>query len=406
MAVRAVPEVIGRLAGFATSIVFTTIVGLFAIPILVSTAGPATWAVIALAQSIALLWGVAVSFGWGTTGPAMVAGMEPGLRPQMYADSLVSRGYLFSMTLPAAMFVVYLVAHHDRLLTAMACIAYVLPFLGAAWFFVGDAQPRRLFLYDTLPQSLGVVAGLMGLIWTRSAFAFVLAVALFNAVSVGLSAFQIFQRAADRPHIHWNFQAAMGRLAGQRHGVITAATSSLYVNTPLIAVSAIVPGGLAVYAMGDKFFRYSLTALGPVIQVLQGWIPDPSPSTRDRRVRRTMLIAPLAGVAGGAAIAFLAPWAATLLSGGRIGLGHALSIPFGAVFFGVAISQMVGLACLIPLGRGNALVRSTLLGAVLGIPMIAVGAIIWGVVGVAWAVAASEVVVALFQLRVLALHFR
>ncbi|MDQ6733870.1 MAG: hypothetical protein M3Z35_07095, partial [Nitrospirota bacterium] len=406
MAVRAVPELIGRLAGFATSIAFTTVVGLFAIPILVNTAGAETWAVIALAQSIALLWGVAVSFGWGTTGPAMVAGMPPSDRPQMYMDSVVSRAYLFAMTLPLTMLVVSLVVHHDRMLTALACVAYVLPFLGGAWFFVGDAQPRRLFLFDTLPQSLGVVAGLIGLVLTRNMFVFVMALMVFNTWTVITTAFQISVRAPDRPLLDLRFKAAMLRLSGQRHGVITAATSSLYVNTPLIAVSAIIPGGLAVYAMGDKFFRYSLTALGPVIQVLQGWIPDPVRSTRDRRIRRTMRIAPLAGLVGGVAIAVFAPWAAALLSGGRIVLGYVLTVPFGTIFFGVAISQMVGLACLIPIGRGASLVKSTALGAFLGIPMILIGAFVWGVVGVAWAVAVSEVVVALYQLRILAIHFR
>jgi O-antigen/teichoic acid export membrane protein len=395
-----------RLGAFGVSVVVSTLVGLIAIPTVIALAGADVWGVLAVAQSIALLLGVLVSFGWGTTGPALVASLPAAERPQFFGDSLVSRLYLFGAALPLVAVVAFLTAGDNVLLTAFACVAYLMPFLGAAWFFVGDGQPLRLLLLDTVPVAVGTLVGLAALYATGEILAYLTCQFVFNVVSVAVSARRILRRTAVPVVLDLHLGRALRRLGGQRHGVITAATSSLYVNTPLIVLSALAPQGVPVYALADRFFKYGLTVLGPVVQVLQGSIPHPDPQIRDARVRATARFAPLGGliVAGAAAVAI--PPASRLFSFGEIAIDYHLSVPVALIFGGVATSQAIGLACLIPIGRGRSLATSTVLGALLGIPLILLGATQSGAVGVAWAVALSEIAVATYQLLVVAAALR
>jgi hypothetical protein len=384
----------------------STLVGLAAIPTIIATVGAGVWGVIALGQSLAFLLGVLVSFGWGTTGPATVAAMRPAERPQMFMDSFVSRSYLFIAALPFVAAIALLTASSEPGIVAMACVTYLVPFLGGAWYFVGEGAPRRLFLLDTVPIAAGTLIGLVALVVTRDVYAFLSCQLLLNGLAVALSVRAVVKGGQRTVVVDRHPGRAIRRLGGQRHGVITAATSSLYVNTPLLVLSITAPAGIPLYALADRFFKYGLTALGPVIQVLQGSIPDPDPVVRNARVRLTARFAPLAGVLVAGIAALLMPWAGRILSSGEIGIGFSMSIPMSIVFGGVAVSQAIGLACLIPIGQGRALVSSTVIGAIVGIPLILLGSVHAGAVGVAWAVAASEVVVASYQLVVVWRHLR
>ena len=396
---------IQRMGAFGTSVVLSTIVGLIAIPVVITHAGTALWGVIALGQSTALLFGVVVSFGWGTIGPAMVAGLPQADRPQMFVDSLVSRLYLFLGTAPLALVTVWLVAPVSPGVAMLACLAYLVPFLGASWYFVGDARPGRFLVFDTLPVMLGTVLGLVGLVLTGNVFVYLSVQLSMNILGALASAVLVRRRSEVVPRFDFSLRKAVRRLGGQRHGVVTAATSSLYVNTPVLVVSALIPGSLPLYVMAEKFFKYGLTAVGPAVQVLQGSIADPDRVRQDQRVRTAARYAPFSAAFCALVMALCIPWASSLLSGGSLRVGWDLSLPMGVVFGAVTVSQVVGLACLIPIGQGKALAVSTVLGAVVGVPLIVIGALTVGVSAVAWGVAISELAVAVYQLAVVRRYF-
>jgi hypothetical protein len=93
-------------------------------------------------------------------------------------------------------------------------VAYLLAYPGASWYFVGEARPRRLFLVDALPQLASTIVGIVVLVVTLDYTFLVTTQLLFNLGAV--------VRA-----VLW---------ASQRHGVITAATGSLFVNLPILVV--------------------------------------------------------------------------------------------------------------------------------------------------------------------------
>lgn len=400
MASKAAPALLRRFGGFATSLVFSTVVNLLAIPFVISTLGKETWGELALAQATAAIFGIAVAFGWGTVGAALVASLPERERPQMFLDSLVSRVYLFLLAAPVMFVVVLLMGKIDPPVAALASVAYILPFVGASWFFIGQAQPWKLFLFDVLPQGLGTVAGVVLIQFFPQPIIFVLSLLAFNLLAVVIGATGALSGAEHSVNVDLRIVPAMKRLRDQKYGVIAAGTGSLNSNLPMLAVGQVVSAALPQYALADKFFRFAVAGFGPVLQVIQGWIPEAGPARSSHRIRTVAKLAPVVGLLAGILLAVLSPLASPLFSAGVITIDYSLSIPFGLILAGVIVAQVVGLACLIPLGKGAALAKSTAIGAAFNVPMMFVLGILFGAPGVAWAVGLAELVVAGYQLMV------
>nr|WP_246256404.1 polysaccharide biosynthesis C-terminal domain-containing protein [Pseudarthrobacter oxydans] len=198
----------------------------------------------------------------------------------------------------------------------------------------------------------------------------------------------------------------MKRLGSQKHGVIAAGTGSLNSNLPLLAVNHVVAAALPQYALADKLFRFAVAGFGPVLQVIQGWIPEAGPRQSTHRITTVAKYVPIVGVAAGVLLAVLTPWASEVFSGGVISIDYSLSIPFGLILAGVIVAQVVGLACLIPLGQGAALAKSTAIGAAFNVPMMFLLGVLFGAPGVAWAVGLAELVVAGYQIMVVRTSLR
>lgn len=401
---RAIADALGRLAMFGLTLGLGSILGLVAIPIITGVVGSEAWAVQALVQALATLFGVAVAFGWGTTGPGMIAGASPATRPQLYADSLVTRTYLFLIVAPIMATVMVILQPSQAAFVATASVAYLLPYAGASWYFIGESKPLKLFMLDAAPQMLGTVLGLIVITGTSSLTLMVATQLSFNLAAVVLSAAVILR--GQRPAFRFALKTSLNRMADQRHGVITAATGALYVNLPLIAVRLLLPAHLDTYAFADRLFRFSAAAFSPVLQFIQGWIPEGGKKHVRHRIVRASQAAPALGIIGGGILALIGPAAAHVLISGPIGFDLSLSVPIGLCFAAIAVSQVVGLACLVAVGRARELARSTLIGALVGAPTIIIGALFAGVQGVAWAVALSELLVSVYQLLALRAYLK
>ncbi|MDP9888230.1 hypothetical protein J2X98_001817 [Pseudarthrobacter enclensis] len=309
----------------------------------------------------------------------------------------MSRAYLFIFTLPIMIVVMLLISPASVGVVIAGSVAYLLPFLGATWYFIGEARPLRLFLLDALPQMVGVMVGFLVLSVTGELAHFLIALAVLTAVGVFLSSAVILRGLPANTRVDLGLRPAMARLAPQRHGVITAGTTSLYVTLPLLAVSALAPAATPLYAMGDKLFRFGLVAFSPVLQVIQGWVPEGGPVTVAHRARRAAIIGPLFGLLGGAVITLATPTIAGMLSHGELRLTMAQALPFGLMFTVVACTQIIGLACLVAMNQSKALASSTVLGAIAGVPLILGAAYFLDAWIVAWAVVVSELVVLAYQ---------
>ncbi|MGN6403203.1 hypothetical protein [Sinomonas sp.] len=397
---------IRRLGGFGASLLFSTVVNLIGIPFVIVNLGAQVWAELSVALAAAAVFGIVVSFGWGTVGAAMTAATPRSERPLLFVNSLASRGYLFLFSVIPMILVMRFIAPSDPVATGAASFAYLLPFLGASWYFVGQSMPWRLFFFDVLPQGLGIIFGVIGTFLVREVWVYVASLVAFNLAAVLCSALVVIRYdslGSSKPSLA--FRASMARLAEQWHAVVAASTGTVNSSGPIIAVTLLGSPLLPVYALADKIFKYGVAGFGPVLQLIQGWIPEAGPSEVERRVRRVSSLAPWFGLLGGLVLALVMPWAAAFLSAGRLVVGLNLSVPFGIVFAGVLMAQVIGLACLIPIGLGHVLAKSTAFGAAINLLLFVVLGIWFGGLGIAWSVAAAEVVVAGYQLLALRRYF-
>jgi len=386
-----------RLLAFVLTTGLSSLAGVLAAPVIIAGAGEYDWGVQAAIQSAALLFGVVIAFGWGTTGAAEVASMPVEARPQWYADSLVSRIYLLCVAYPVMVTVMTLLNPDHFALVAVGSAAYTMSAVGASWYFVGQARPDRLLRLDALPQTIGILVSIGVMLLTGDLVLTVATQLVFNVSAVVMSAAVVLRDGGGPVRFDWSVRAAAVRLVDQRHAVTNSATTALYSSAPLLVLNIVAPTAMPLYAMGERLYRFALAAFVPVLQFTQGWIPERGPDELSSRIVRALRLTPLVSLAGAVCLFGFGPWAASVLSNGQIDFGFALAAPFAIVLLAVTVSQVLGLAVLVPLGRRRALAISPVIGALLGLPLLVAGAVLFSAPGVAWALAVSELAVMGYQ---------
>lgn len=388
----------GRLSGFTVSVIIVTLLGIVAIPLLTETVGKATWGTLVFIQTVAQFGGILVAFGWGAVGAATVAGIQEERRPAFFRRSLQARVGLYACVFPPLALLLIALTRGEVLISILGAAVYLLPYLGANWYFTGEGRPKRLLLFDTVPTVVGGVLGLVGVWITRELWVYLVFQGLGYLAAVSISALVV--RRSPQDYDFDDRTPLRTLLATQRHAVSATLVSSLYVTLPMIAVQIFLPKLLPMYAMANQLFKYASIALLPIQQFFQSWVPVDD-GGRPRRMRIATLSAVGIGVIAGALIAGLSPWVSTLLSVGQNPVPLSVSLPLGVAFVGIAIAAIVGYACLVSLGRVRALAVSTLIGAIVGAPLIILFAVLGSVPAVAWAVAISELCVAGYLLSML-----
>ena len=386
--------------------VVSGVVSLATVPFVVVYAGKDAWASVAVGQSLGSIIGIFTLLGWVQNGPTEVARTTPEIRGAYFARSAYVRSLSLVVTVPAICAASVLLGTTYVWLCALAALAMLVTNLGASWFFVGEGNPRGLFLFETLPRALGIVVATAALAWGASPVVYGVLTLAGSVCAVAASWADVFRRNRVTGFEAPTLREVGAIVWGQKHGIGTAVLSAVYQSVPLLIVQGLYAGATASFALADKIKQQAMTAYRPVSQVAQGWTPRGSASEVRRRVEKVAkLIVPVATVAA-VVSASAGPFAANLLSGGNIQVGWGMSAAFGIAFGMNIVSLTVGVACLVPIGREAAITAS----AALGLLTFCVSAVPLGILagggGIAWSVACGQTVVAVYQLVVLAAHLR
>ncbi|WP_136706718.1 polysaccharide biosynthesis C-terminal domain-containing protein [Agromyces sp. H66] len=391
--------------GYGLSVIVSGLVSIAVIPAVIIAAGETAWTTIAVSQAVAGFAFVIAAFGWGVTGPTDVAGRPVSARGRYFFDSVLSRVWLNAAVLIVAIPLAIALSRGDPWLAALTVTSGILVSLGSGWFYVGEKSPMRFLLLDSMPRVAGTVAGALVLVGTGDARWFAGLQLLGVIIAAVVSGADILRR-----HGGWAFTLSPVRAArnlrGQSAPVTMAATASLYVNVPVVIVQIFIPSATAVYALAERMVRLSLYATRPVVQVAQGYVPAPEIERLLTRARRVTLLALVLAVAGGLAFGLLSPWVSGLLSGGALVLPWALAAAMAVNLAALLASQLTGFACLTALGLAKVLARSTIVGAIVGTALMIPLTLWFGVVGLAWGLAISEIAVLGVQLFALRTVFR
>lgn len=367
-------EVVRRSALFAISILASTIVGIFSIPLLVSAVGAQGWGHLAVMQSVCQFFAVIVAFGWGATGPSMVSAVPTDARKHLYTESLAFRGALALLAAPIAFALCLALTGEGPLVVALAVVSYVVPGLSAAWYLIGTNRPIPLFLFDALPAILGQIAGLLAVLAVPDLTSYLTWTAVFGIVGVVASAVFVLTRA-DGPlrsavRVRWSEIARV-----QAAGVTSTISASIWSAAPIVLVQTLAPAAVPVYAMVDRLMKYGILALAPVLQAVQSWVPEKGRAEVPHRSSVAVRIGWGIGALGGLGLAALSTPVSQLLTLGEATVPWGIAAVAGAAFLFEAVAQVTGLAVLVPLGGSRQLAVSSIATAVLGVPLIAL--LVW-----------------------------
>jgi O-antigen/teichoic acid export membrane protein len=372
-----------KLVGFGASMALLALASLILIPVMIRSSGEAGWGVIALGQGIGALGAVLVSYGWAMSGPTEIARGDDPTRLREFRGSLKVRAVLLPAAAVVLLPVSMLLAPVRSDLAAMGTVVALLAALTSNWYFVGLARPYLLLVLETAPRLAFTVIGIVvmengadavaGLAWQSVG----LVAAFVCSTWWILHSLRVTGSTTVAP-------PKLGRLlADHGHGVASSLGSALYSSLPLVVVTIVAPMVQPMFALVDKLHGQVVVGLFPAIYVAQGWVPraaDPAP-----RARRVLL--------GGAVFCALiavgtlvfGPWLLDVLGSGKLQPGI---VVVELMALGMALhfyAEIVGHAVLATYRSLRIVAISIAIAAMVGLPLVGVGAAGWGVVGALWA---------------------
>jgi O-antigen/teichoic acid export membrane protein len=399
-------DLVRRSALFTLPVIAATLVSLVSIPVIMRHVGAEAWGLLAVLQGACLAFNLLVGLGWGATGPSMVSGLPAHERKSAYVQSLRIRAVALAVVTPVAVVTCAALTELPVLTATLAVLTYVTPAANASWYLIGTNRPLALFAFDGAPAMLGQVSGLLAVARFGTLDAYLLGTALFTVVGVLGSSIYVLLRREDGPLLGAR-QPWKQALKTQVPGFAAAAAWTAWSALPIVLVRLIAPAGVPIFGMADRFLKFGGIALGPILQAVQGWLPEAGASSIRARARQALLVAAGLGVAGGGLITLLAPLASSLLSGGAIVLGLGMAALVGVAFLFDSVSHVTGLAVLAAMRAQRALGASSALLIVVGLPLVSAMTAAFGAIGavggmalVSIGMAALRVSIAVRRLRV------
>ncbi len=354
-----------RIGLFGASAGLSGIVSLAAIPLLVGAVGAHDWAAMITGQSIGQSLAVLAIFGWGLTGPALIARASPAERPGLFLDSLVARTVLLVPLLVVQAIITIAIVPTVKGPAFVAGVAMILAGVGANWYFTGEARSDRFFLLDSVPRIAGTIVGTALTMVLHDIWAFAICQFVGAVVALAVSSVAIFRGAGLRLRPFLDPRRVWRSLLDQRDGIVATGLSAMAMPAVLAVVAATSPLALPMFVFADRVARFFGIVSWPITQYFQGWVP----AARGAELRRRMVwsgrVAALIALAFGILDAVLLPLAAEVASHGEIVIDPVSAVAFGAAAAGGMFAPWLTVIGLVTVGR----VRVVAQAAVIGVPL-------------------------------------
>jgi O-antigen/teichoic acid export membrane protein len=186
-------------------------------------------------------------------------------------------------------------------------------------------------------------------------------------------------------------RVATGHVARNFRTALTSIAGSAYSNGVMLIVGSFAPvAQTAQIASIDRVFRLLIQGIGALGRALQAWVVEPSDEPAGRRQRFSLALHTVVGLVGLVVLVALGRGVTGALFGSA-------NKTYGVAFAALALNSSMGRHILLPLGRLQPVMVSTLLGALVGVPAIALGAHHAGASGAAVGFALSECLVTAVQ---------
>ncbi|NEM05936.1 hypothetical protein [Geodermatophilus normandii] len=393
---------LGRIAAFGILPAVSLLSNLVVLPILSARFGEAGWSSVLLGQSIGAAVSVVCALAWPIEGPHLASVATPVQRFAMYRTSLRQRGLAVALATPVMVAVCLLADPPMPLVCSLSAVAIALNALSPSWYFVGASQPSRSLVAEGGPRlAVNLLAiGLVALfpLWTYPAvlIAGMAATLVIAAVSV--------RRDLRSSGVHHGTGEAPPRPMGGRAQVFAivargADAGYSYLTGPLVVFVA--PAAYPLYAAVDRLAQSLVNVMSTVAQGLTAWIGE-GRGDRRRRVLGAVALAVVIAVTALGVLFLAAPLLLRYLFAGTVTSGPLVAFLAAAITTGAFLTRSLSLILLVPQGMAPVAYRIMLAAACVGLPLVGVGATVWGSLGalvvvatLPWATVAVQLVVGL-----------
>lgn len=380
-ALRATGRGFNKLFGFGLSMLLLAIASLVAIPSMVTASGAVAWGMIAAGQAVGAVAAVAVAYGWGMSGPAKIARSDFSARLSEYAESVVCELLIFVPVGLLAFGIAWLIGGAHGLEAGVGALSTATVGLTANWFFIGRVQPYRLLVGETLPRVAGTGIGIVFMLHGSSALVGVLWQLIGMVAAFVICTLWILQPWSGHHRSAVHRRPVRTVLWAQRSGVTATLLSAIYGAAPIMIVTLVAPAIQPVYAVLDKVQRQVNAGLSPFTVVMQGWIPRARSGQLKHRIRQGMLLSVGFALALALFMLLLAQDLMDWLGRGQI-QPSGIALALMAILTGVYLFENVVAKAVLPaLGRLGVAARATVIGTIVGLPLVALGAHLLGAEG-------------------------
>ena len=377
--------------GYGLSMIMLALASLMVIPALIRASGDTAYGALSAGQVIGSVGAVVIGYGWGMSGPAIIARADADGRRAEYVEALRARLFLcVPVCLVCCVIGAVLAGSGLRGFGAIGALAQAVIGMSGQWYFVGIVAPYWFLLVETVPRVAGTMAGWL-LMRSAGADALVGTGCQCLGIVAGVlcSSIYILARLRREGALPRRTRSIAVVLREQFDGVAASITNAAVLSLPMVLVSFLNPAARPMYAFVDRVQRQITVAITPLSTVMQGWVPRGD--QRDRGRRALLLMVPLCAVIAVAVIA-LGPLLTDYLGGGIIRPGLGITVLM-ALFVALGTYETVlSRAVLTAFGRLRRITRANLASGLLAVVLVGVGVRLWNAEGALIGVVGSMLV--------------
>lgn len=388
-----------RLLGFTLLPAIAAVSPLLVLPVVSRIAGQGGWASAIAGEAVGTVAAIAIGYGWSAIGPALVSiARDDDERARLYRDSVVVRLLITVLALPIMSVICWFIASPgSEWLSVLMGVQGALIALSFTWYSAGVGDPRAIVVYDAVPRLAAAAVAAVVIAQVGIVELYPLSGIAVTLIGTGLFTVRVLRRHPGP----WPSRRELPRLF--RTGAPVAlndAALGVYSNipTPLVNVSSPV-GAAAGFASADKMLKLGQFLPITLANALQAWVGEAHGHARSRRMRIALTAHTAFGLLGCVVLAALGPWASAFLFGEAAASGFAVLLAMGIVFAFFSIRTSMSRHILFPAGEAGTVMRATLLGSAVGIPIMIALALWIGPIGAAVGYAFTEGAATLLLVR-------
>lgn len=385
-----------RLLSFASLPMISLVSSVAVIPVIASVAGAQGWAAVALGQALGAGAATVLQYGWGFTGPTLLAPLGPRERARLLWVSILARLLLAAVLIPVAAVIAALLAPDGRVwLAALTTVATATFGLSALWFFVGTGRAGHAARYETVPRLAAVSASAVLVLVTGDPIYYPVVFLAGQVLALSWLTLRLASISFSADTWAHAFRTFRTQRFAAGSDVVVAVSQSM----PTSLVAGVANGALPVFAAGDRLSKLAQSAIQPLFNAFQGWVSESPREDRAGRMRLSVLATSVCGLVVGSALAVGLPLVDGVLFAGEVEVRFDVSVPFGIALALYSLTSSINFNVLAPRGRTRHIFRSTAVGAVVAVTGVSLLAHSFGAVGGAIAVVLAQLSVLGVQLH-------